>query len=306
MRRQIKDAAKRALLGVHRLGLRAGLIVTPVHYYGAMPNLLELERGRGRWARRSAWTGVELDAVAQAKRLEQVCARFEPEYRGNAVYLEACRSDCGPGFGYIEAQALYGAIRHWRPPHIVEVGSGVSTRVALAAIARNGNGSRITCIEPHPRPWLRSAAVTLIDRPVQEVPVSLFREELGPDCLLFIDSSHAVKTGSDVNYLILEVLPALASGVIVHFHDIYFPYDYPRDTLTNFLGSTQECAMLHAFLIGNARVRILYSLSLLHYDCPEVLQRIFPEYRAQSGRDGLRDEHSGSGHFPSSIYLQIL
>ncbi|HUY18442.1 MAG TPA: class I SAM-dependent methyltransferase [Candidatus Binataceae bacterium] len=306
MRRQINDFAKRVLFRVHRLGLRAGIIVTPVHYYGAMPNLLELERTRDRWAQRSTWTGVGLDANAQAEQLAQICAPFEAEYRGNQVYLDACRSDSGPGFGYLEAQALYGAIRHFRPPQIIEVGSGVSTKVALAAIARNGNGSRVTCIEPHPRPWLRSAGVTLIDKPVQDVPVSLFREKLGKDCLLFIDSSHAVKTGSDVNYLILEVLPALASGVIVHLHDIYFPYDYPRDTLTNFLGSTQECAMLHAFLIGNARVRILFSLSLLHYDRPEVLQRVFPEYRPQSGRDGLRDEHSAAGHFPSSIYLQML
>jgi hypothetical protein len=121
--------------------------------------------------------------------------------------------------------------------------------------------------------------------------------------VLFIDSSHIVRAGGDVNHVILEVLPRLAPGVLVHFHDIYLPYDYQRDLLQTFLHNN-ETSLLRAFLIFNARFRILFSLSMLHYDCPAGLREVFPEYRRQSDRNGLRDEHfDPQEHFPSSTWL---
>ncbi|WP_338000825.1 class I SAM-dependent methyltransferase [Candidatus Methylacidiphilum fumarolicum] len=129
------------------------------------------------------------------------------------------------------------------------------------------------------------------------------------DDLLFIDSSHVVKAGGDVNFLILEVLPRLREGVVVHFHDIYFPYDYPRDLLKTFFPST-ESSLLHAFLAFNHRFRIIFCMSLLHYKCPKVLTEVFPEYIPQGGQDGLVEERVAAfttppGHFPSSIYLRV-
>jgi hypothetical protein len=293
--------------------MRLGVVVLPNHYYCGVPDLRVLARKRENWARRSALPGISIDLDDQARSLRKVCLPFEPEYRGNQVYHEACTSDCGPGFGYIEAQALYAFIRHYKPRLAIEVGSGVSTFCMLGAAARNSREcdrvTRFISMEPYPRPWLRSAPISLIDKPVQDVPLEVF-ESLGPGDFLFVDSSHAVCTGGDVNFLVLEVLPRLRPGVLVHFHDIYLPYDYPRDALCT-LSQAQETALLHAFLIGNSGVRIVFSLSHLHYDCKDVLHEVFPEYRPQRDQEGLTDAcykpfAEIPEHFPSSTYLQII
>jgi hypothetical protein len=108
--------------------------------------------------------------------------------------------------------------------------------------------------------------------------------------------------GGDVLYLYLEVLPRLKPGVIIHIHDIYFPYIYQRDLLTTLFQSS-ETALLQALLTYNSHLSILFCLSQLHYDAPEILAEVFPEYVHQSADDGLTDSAT-PGHFPSSIYLQ--
>ena len=214
--------------------MRLGVVILPNHYYTGVPDLKTRCTTRERWAYRSALRGLGIDLEGQVRRLREICLPFQPEYRGNELYRNACGSDCGPGSGDIEAQALYAFIRHYKPSVAIEVGCGVSTYCMLGAAARNSNESslatRFISIEPYPRPWLRNAPVSLIEKPVQDVPFEVF-ESLGPGDFLFIDSSHAVRTGGDVNFLVLEVLPRLKPGVLIHFHDIYLPYDYPRDAL---------------------------------------------------------------------------
>jgi hypothetical protein len=170
--------------------------------------------------------------------------------------------------------------------------------------------SAFTCIDPFPRPWLRtSSEVRVVAKPAQEVPVDVFLTPSQND-LLFIDSTHTVKTASDVNHLILEVLPRLSRGVIVHFHDIFFPYDYSRDVLDTFV-HWSETSLLRAFLCHNAKARIMLSLSMLHYERPNVLKTHFPEYNPEPDSDGLRCgsarpmESSTKEHFPSSTYIRI-
>jgi len=311
--RKLRNLAKRLLLAVHKLGLRFGVAIVPNHYYTAVPDLNALACTEDVWAQRSELWGIDVDLDGQARRLAEICGPFEAEYRGNRTYADACARGAGAGFGYIEAQALHGVIRHLKPSRIIEVGAGVSTACMLDALVRNEREGAGRCemvaIEPYPREWLRRAPVRLIERPVQEVELARF-EALGAGDLLFIDSSHTVKVGSDVNHLILEVLPRLRRGVIVHFHDIYLPYGFPRDALAT-LSHPQETALLQAFLIGNPNVRILFSLSMLHYDRREVLKRVFPEYTAQRERGGLQDPSYRpfdeiAEHFPSSTYLEIL
>ncbi len=299
------------MIASHRLGLRLGVAVVPNNYYSAVPDLNLLERTEKVWAKRSSLIGVDIDLDGQVQRLRDVCLPFQSEYRGNSVYEEACAKDCGPGFGPIEAQALHSVVRYFKPRNIVEVGCGVSTFCILHAASLNksdGAASKLTCIEPYPRLWLNRAPVELIARPVQEVPFETFTN-LGVGDFLFIDSSHAVKTGSDVNFLMLEVWPRLNHGVIVHFHDIYLPFDYSPVVL-QVLVQPAETTLLHALLIGNADLRILFSLSLLHYDRTDVLREVFPDYVPRPHHSGLRNEgmsfYGSPGHFPTSIYLRSL
>lgn len=312
MKRRIKNILKQTLLGIHKLGTRVGIHVLPVHYYSALPNLIELEKTKSVWAKRSEMPGVCMDLEQQADTLKTVCAPYKDESLGNKTYHEGVAKKFGPGFGYIEAQALHAVIRHYKPKKIVEVGSGVSTYCMLAALERNeqetGRKTQITCIEPYPSERLQQLeSITLIRQQVQTMPYDVFTE-LGAGDLLFIDSSHTVKTGSDVNYLFLEVLPRLSPGVIVHIHDINFPYDYQADVLKTFLHCT-ELSLLRAYLIFNDKAKILFCLSQLHYDRPDILAEVFPDYKPQPGVDGLLDDslkafEASSTHFPSSIYIQ--
>ena len=96
---------------------------------------------------------------------------------------------------------------------------------------------------------------TIIESPVQEVALDVFRNLKEGD-LLFIDSSHISKVGSDVNYLIFQVLPVLKPGVIIHFHDICYPFEYPRDWIMDGI-FWNEAYLLRAFLMNNKDYEIL-------------------------------------------------
>src|SRR5262249_10249875 len=125
---------------------------------------------------------------------------------------------------------------------------------------------------------------------------------LGDEGFLFVDSTHTVKPGSEVNRLILEILPRLEGGDWVHFHDIYFPYDYQRGLLYDELFFSNETALIHALLINNPTPAVRAALRMLHYGAPDRLRRSLPGSSPAPNDEGLR---AGAGHFPASAYLQV-
>ncbi|MPZ48149.1 MAG: hypothetical protein GEU75_02360 [Dehalococcoidia bacterium] len=302
----VSDRLKHAIIGAHKLAQRIGVDIVPSNYYSPVVKLPDLERTRSVWAQKSEMPGLRIDLDAQVQAMASLCAPFRDEYAGNTAFREAVEHHFGPGYGYIEAQALHGVIRALKPGRIVEVGSGVSTFCMHKALERNGAG-KITSIEPYPSAALRALdSVELIASPVQEVGLAPFIS-LGPGDFLFIDSSHIVKPGSDVNFLYLEVLPRLPPGVTIHIHDIAFPFDYQPDTLQT-LYHWSEPALVRAYLAFNEKVDILFCMSQLHYERPEALKEVFPEYQPAPHRDGLMEGRrvfrDSPGHFPASLYLQ--
>ncbi len=160
------------------------------------------------------WNGAEVD---------RILAGPLREFGAEAASLPGY--DPGnPFFGLADAAVGYALLRERRPSLVVEVGSGNSSRVIRAAL--DPDGGRLVCIDPEPRAALAGIAHEHRSLPVQEVPLDWLRS-LPADGVLFVDSSHRGGTGSDVNFLFLEVIPALAPGVLVHVHDIYLPDDYP-------------------------------------------------------------------------------
>lgn len=148
-----------------------------------------------------------------------------------AADLEAIGSDPPPAprwnqdwFPRLDAAAAYATVRTLKPRRIVEVGSGHSTRFLARAVADGGLDTRITAIDPEPRASIEKLPVEWLCMPVQRVAAF---PALGEGDILFIDSSHQLKPGSDVDFLLNAVLPLLPSGVRVHFHDIFLPDDYP-------------------------------------------------------------------------------
>jgi hypothetical protein len=314
MRNLAKEKFRPLIFGLHKVGVRCGVSILPVHYYSETPNVLELERDKPVWARKSELPGIPADLDQQERKLKEVCLPYQQEFAGNPFYKEAVTQGFGPGYGYIEAQALYAMVRFLKPQTIIEVGSGVSTFCMLAAAQANqletGRMTSMTCIDPFPSAKVRlSTEIKLLAQKVQQVPVETFAS-LGPSDLLFIDSTHTVKPASDVNFLVLEVLPRLRSGVIVHFHDIHLPYDYQPDVLTTFY-HWSETSLLRAFLINNSRAKIRFCLSQLHHERGDALKRLFPEYSPERFVGGLVDNSQGPlsqsrNHFPTSTYIDIL
>ncbi|HUD35910.1 MAG TPA: class I SAM-dependent methyltransferase [Streptosporangiaceae bacterium] len=194
--------------------------------------------------------------------------------------LAACFADVlaqpAPGPRYVAANSMFGPgdaavyramLGKLRPGKVLEVGSGYSTAVALdeADVNPGLRELRITCIEPFPKRLLGlmketdRARLTLVPQPVQDVDPVIF-DQLGAGDVLFIDSTHVVKAGSDVVWLFLHRLPRLAAGVVVHVHDIFWPFEYPAAWLAERRDWT-EAYLMNAFLTGNESWEILFFAS---------------------------------------------
>ncbi len=295
---------KGAVLGLIALGERARVHVQPVHYYSDIPDRRWLRANKRLWAKRMLPIGQPWDLDAQLHWLEERCAPYLREVMGLDAFEQDAGAGFGPGYGPIEAQVLHCVMRHDAPRRVIEVGSGVSTATMLRAIGRNTDEGRassaVTCVEPHPHDSLRRLDVELIAQPAQAVDLDVFlRLEAGD--LLFIDSTHAVRTGSEVIRLYLEVLPKLRPGVLVHIHDIYLPYTFHPNVLGE-LFDWQETALLTALLTGNASLEILTCLSTLTVDRSSQLQAILPDLRPRHLEAGVQTK--GDGHYPASLWLR--
>jgi hypothetical protein len=188
-------------------------------------------------------------------------------------------------FAHGDGVALYCMLRKVRPARYFEIGSGWSSALALDVNDLFLDGSmEFTFIEPHPerlRSLLRSGdadRVTLIEAPLHGAPPI----EIGPGDVLFIDSSHVSRIGSDVNQLFLDIIPRLPAGVHVHIHDIFYPFDYPRRWI--YRGRAwNESYLLRALLINNDRLRIEWFNSYLGQWHREVVGEALPQWQVDPG-----------------------
>jgi len=179
-------------------------------------------------------------------------------------------------FSYHDAPIYYCMIRHFKPQKIVEVGAGRSTKISSIASKKNGKTS-LTAIDPFVSDSLKKEFlddVKLIEEPIQSFPLTFF-EQLEKNDFLFIDSTHVSKIGSDVNFLILEVLPILKPGVIIHFHDISLPRNYGKEKIFYKLNFWNEQYLLHAFLIGNSDFEILLGNTFFEIKHKEKLLQFY-------------------------------
>jgi hypothetical protein len=156
----------------------------------------------------------------------------------------------GSGYPLGDAIFLRGVINELKPKRIVEIGSGFSTACMLDAIDDLGLRRIVTCVEPYParlQSLLRSPdEVTLLHMPVQHVELELFAELSAGD-ILFVDSTHVLKTGSDVHFELFSILPIVAPGVRVHFHDVPYPFEYPDEWIFQTNYSWNEAYALRPF-----------------------------------------------------------
>jgi hypothetical protein len=306
LKRRLKNLSKRGLRKLFEVGQHCGLDILPRHFYSEIPCIADLRRDDG-WKLPRTMHGVSGNDIAmQFDFLKSCCSpELVSVLAHNDIHAQACARNGEPGFCPVDSAFLYGFIRTIRPMKIVQVGCGVSTAVILRAASDAGYRPELVCVEPYPTRFLHDAsreeAIRLIAEKAQAVPLELLID-LGDEGFLFADSTHTVKPGSEVNRLVLEVLPRLRPGTWAHFHDIYFPYDYQRGILDDELFFSNESVLLHAFLIHNRACTIRVSLSMLHYADPDRLARSIPGYRPAANDHGLK---RSEGHFPGSLYLQM-
>ena len=263
---------------IFRLWEQHGFHVTRVHFYQPIPDTRSLPESL--WNRRSDLVGIDMNDAAQLDLLRNHFPKFRSEYDRFPAKPsgESGRFHFNNGlFDGTDALVAYCMIRHFQPRLIIEVGSGFSSLVAAEAIAKNRK-SDLICIEPFPRDFLRQGFPglhSLIEKRVQDIDLEFFSQLHSGD-ILFIDSSHTVKIGGDVNYLFLEVLPRLNRGVIVHVHDIFLPFDYRRDWVMDEFRFWTEQYLLQAFLSFNSEFEVLMANGYLVHRHLEDFKATFP------------------------------
>lgn len=275
---------------------RLGFHLTRNHFYEPIPDTRTL--GDEIFERDSQMVGVDLAEERQLQFLKEVVPLYRDEY------LSFDRAEVQSGrfhlantqFERVDAEVLHCMVRSSKPRRVVEIGGGFSTLVTSVALQLNaaeGHGCEFTTIEPYPRQFLLDGVprlTHLIQSPVQEVPLSTF-ESLEAGDILFIDSSHVVRIGSDAQYELLEVLPRVAPGVLVQVHDVFFPRDYPRIFVKEWHRFWNEQYVLQAFLAFNDSFEVRWGSALMAHRHPEALAEAFPSF-AQGGL------------WPSSFWLQ--
>jgi len=255
--------------------------VPPGHFYSPVPDLDDIRRDEQRLFGTVPRTVPGVD-FREAEQLD-LLKTFLPFYREQPFTAEAqpglrYRFD-NPAYSWSDAILLHCMIRHLRPRRIIEVGSGFSSCMILDTSELHFNGGiDVTFIEPYPE-LLKSllkpadeARVQIIPTRLQDVAPETF-DALEANDILFIDSTHVSKIGSDVNRLVLDLLPRLKPGVHVHFHDIFFPFEYPHEWV--FEGRAwNEAYLLRAFLAFNAG----FSMVLMNTYMERFHEQFFHEH----------------------------
>ena len=273
-----------------------GFHVTPVHFYQPIPDTRSLPETM--WDRPSKLVGIDVNEALQLDLLRKEFPKFRDEYSQlpTTPIGEAPRFYLNNSlFGGIDALVAYCMVRHFQPRLIIETGSGFSSLLLAEAAAKN-NVASLICIEPFPQKFLKvgfPGLDRLIEKKVQDVDLEFFSQLQSGD-ILFIDSSHTVKIGSDVNYLLLEVLPRLKPGVIIHVHDIFLPFEYPRDWVMEEFRFWTEQYLLQAFLTFNSEFEVLMANNYLSHYYATDLKATFPTLNSWIGGSFWMRRKSGA------------
>jgi hypothetical protein len=270
---------RRGYLIARRPLARAGFDLVYASYDSPIPDLTSLDPGF--FDRRSPMRGIAFDIDRQLEFVERELAEYCREFDPPLSAAEA-----GPRRFYlrngtyesVDAELLYAMVRRFRPRRVIELGSGYSTLIIREALERAGGGASSAVLhtyDPYPSQLIEDEwPVRPI--PVQAVPDDAFRE-LDAGDLLFVDTSHTVKAGGDVNRIVLDLLPILRAGVIVHFHDIFLPYPYSRAHLDG-AHFWNEQWLLQAFLTGNESWEVLIGAQVVARAHPERLSASIPSF----------------------------
>jgi predicted O-methyltransferase YrrM len=257
----------------------------PGHFYSPVPDLRKLasEPTRSRvWPVTPHPTpGIDWRDGAQLALCTKVFAQqvplsFPDEPTGDPHEYFAANEQ----YPALDAWILQAMLRDLRPTRIIEVGSGYSSLVTARVNREFLDGRmRFTCIDPHPHDFLVEGVPGISDLRIEEVqdtPLEFF-EELGTGDVLFVDTSHTVKTGGEVPWLFSQIIPRLNPGVAVHIHDIFLPGDYPKRWVLEEGRNWNEIYLVESFLAFNSDFEVLFGAQWMIQNHPKSLLEAFPD-----------------------------
>lgn len=198
-------------------------------------------------------------------------------------------------FSYSDAMSYYAYIRRIKPKAVVEIGSGFSSLIAFEALKKNGHGE-LKCIEPFPRPFITeygsAGVIDLHKVPAQDITPEMLNSMLSDGDILFIDSTHTVKIGSDCLHIYLRLLPHIHKKIYVHVHDIFLPFGFPQNWALEHHYYWTEQYLLYAWMLDNPRVRVLFGSAYHHHFNPDLLDSLM-HGRFPRGGSSLWLEYDG-------------
>jgi hypothetical protein len=267
------------------------LFVPPGHFYSAIVDPIEADRhlsSKESLPTPEGLPGIALDRAEMIRTWKGLLpflagipfpGRSGPDFR---YYFD------NPAYSWGDGSILHAMLRFYRPKRLIEIGSGWSSACTLDTVERYlESACELTFIEPHPqllRDLLGNAAhrVRILEMPVQQVPGTIF-EALEDGDILFVDSTHVLRTGSDVCTELFDILPRLASGVLVHIHDIFWPFEYPRQWVVQENRSWNELYAIRAFLAHNDVWRIVLFNDYLAKLERGMIEATYPQFMRNSG-----------------------
>lgn len=257
-----------------------GLNVVPANYYSDIPSIADVLSSFEYTDSSAPYLNETIfDKNALHKELLELidfAEDFNPPESGDEENCNKYYWKNGM-FSYSDAMAYYAYIRRIKPKTVVEIGSGFSSLVALEALKKNGMGE-LKCIEPFPRPFItaygNADVINLYKVPAQDITPEMLNSMLSDGDILFIDSTHTVKIGSDCLHIYLRLLPNIRKKIYVHIHDIFLPFGFPQNWALEHHYYWTEQYLLYAWMLDNPRVSVLFGSAYHHHFNPDLLDSL--------------------------------
>ena len=263
----------------------------PGHFYSPIVSVEDIKQREDEiWSELGSdqIPGIDLNTEEQRKLVEEL-SQYYPEIPFDEEKKPGLRYNFGNGmYSYTDGIVLYGMMRHFKPSRIIEIGSGHSSALMLDVNDMFFDEAiQLSFIEPYPARLYDQISdsdktrATILEKKVQEVDLDLF-SSLERGDILFVDSTHVSKCGSDVNHILFKILPRLSAGVLIHFHDIFYPFEYPREWVHEGR-NWNENYMLRAFLMNNNDYKVLLFSHYLHEHHVDAFKSIPDSYKNKGG-----------------------
>lgn len=263
----------------------------PGHFYSPYPDLQEMEKRKNNIFNRTKKQipGIDIQEKQQLDLLNRIASHYDNlPYHNNKIQKNYAYYLDHHAFAHTDSTILFCMLNELRPKRVIEIGSGYSSALMLDYKKYIDKNLEITFIEPYPQLLKRlvskihpRTSYNLIAEPLWRVDKKIFKKLKSGD-ILFIDSTHVSKAGSDVNEIFFEILPVINKGVVIHIHDVFYPFEYPIEWIKE-TRAWNEDYLLRAFLYNNNEYKIILFNHFLNIHHSKLIHRLLPLTKHNDG-----------------------